>query len=200
MLKILKMKLTKRNHEVLDYIEQYYDEHGTVPTHEEIAENLGFNSRFTITHHIRVLKTLNLLDERNLPKSRSNTIEVIGDIAAGSPIESSEIIDQLDGNRVFKRPNCIWLRVKGDSMCELGLNSGDYVQIRKTNEARNGDIVAAYVDGYACTLKEYEERGNNVVLKPFNKLLDPITVSRKKLSIYGIYTGVNIQKHYFDRS
>lgn len=102
-------------------------------------------------------------------------VPLVGRIAAGAPILAEERVDE-----VFPLPKSLvgegtlfMLEVSGDSMVDAAICNGDYVVIRQENTARNGEIVAAMIDGEA-TVKTYQKKGNQVWLLPHNDAYDPI--------------------------
>ena len=110
-------------------------------------------------------------------------LPVIGRVAAGAPILATENIERsfpipgdfAPGKEVFM------LNVKGDSMIEAGIYSGDYILVRQQNEANNGDIVVAYIEGEGNTLKRYKQNGNTIFLHPENPKYRDIPLQECKI-------------------
>lgn len=193
------------NEAIYNYLKDYYRQYGLIPKYETIASYFNLAGRDSVHYHIRKLHKKGLLDKNRVitEKLRPDTIQVIGDIAAGDPIETSDIVDEIDIQSIVDAPDRFWLRVKGDSMCETGIHDGDYVQIKKVPqyEIHNEDIVVAQInDAYECTLKEYYKSGDQIALKPQNSLLSTHYYASDKVQIVGKYTGVVIQKRYFNQN
>ena len=105
---------------------------------------------------------------------------ILGEIAAGHTAYAE---DEIEGwhpctTHIFmgERECYFYLRVRGDSMIDAGINDGDLVLIRRTSKARNGQIVACLVDGESATLKRCCKRSNGVELLPENDNYDPIFI------------------------
>ena len=116
-------------------------------------------------------------------------VPLVGRIAAGAPILAEERVDE-----VFPLPKSLvgdgtlfMLEVSGDSMIDAAICNGDYVVIRQENTARNGEIVAAMIDGEA-TVKTFQRKGNQVWLLPHNDAYDPI--DGNNATILGVVTAV----------
>jgi repressor LexA len=103
-------------------------------------------------------------------------VPLVGHVAAGSPILADEHVEEvfpLPESLVGRGP-VFMLKVRGDSMIEDGILDGDYVVIKQQSEARNGDLVAAMVDGEEATVKRFERSGNTVTLHPANPNYEPM--------------------------
>ena len=197
------MHLTRRQKEILDFVAQHISRKGYAPTIEEIGGHFGLSSLATVHKH------LSNLQEKGLIKrawNRSRALELIpsgmtvravelplmGRVAAGSPIEavqSSETIwvpeDMLGRGETYV------LQVKGDSMIEEQIRDGDYVIVEDRQEARDGEMVIALIDGESATLKKlYREGGGRVRLQPANAAMDPIYVDAERLRVQGVVIGV----------
>jgi len=196
------------NEQVYDYLKQYYQEYGLMPKYETIAQHLNLAGRDSVQYHIKKLQQKGLLDTNKMftDKSAISTcIKVIGDVAAGIPIESSDIVDEIALTDILNARNTFWLRIKGDSMYEAGIHDGDYVQIKKVltqDEVRNKDIVVAEVHKqYECTLKEYQQdkASGMIELIPKNPSLKPNKYLIDEIRVLGKYTGIVIQNQYFNK-
>lgn len=120
-------------------------------------------------------------------------LPIMGKIAAGLPIEA--IADgamnvAVPGAMLSGRGNHYALEVKGDSMIEAGINSGDIVVIRETSNVQNGDIVVAMVEGYETTLKRYLRQGNMVVLEAANPAFENRTLPAEQVEVQGKLVGL----------
>ncbi len=195
--------LTPRQREILNFILAFTEEHDYSPSYREIAEHFKLSSTATIAEHIETLKQKGHLRDdlsgvRSLqaptpdPTQESLVDEVfvplLGSIAAGKPIEAIRTQETLDiprdmaGNKVFA------LKVRGDSMIEDGILSGDYVIIEACENPRNGDIVVALLENDNVTLKRFYREKDHVRLQPANSKYKPIRV--KKVTIQGRVKGV----------
>lgn len=176
---------TPRQKAILEFIGGYQQEHGVSPTLEEIGQEFGVH-RVTIFQHVNALerrgavrrspqlaRSIEILDPTFQPRTG---IEVLGRIAAGLPVEALEHPEMLDADDVLPDDGQHYaLRVQGDSMIDDGIHDGDLVICRKTDVARNGQVVVAIVEGNEATLKRYERlAGGRVRLHPANPTLKPI--------------------------
>ena len=104
------------------------------------------------------------------------TIPLIGKVAAGNPILAFENVEDefVISKSVFgTNQELFMLKIAGDSMINIGIDDGDYVVVKKQENAENGDIVVAYIDGYA-TVKNFYKEGQFIRLQPQNELYKPI--------------------------
>jgi repressor LexA len=198
------MALTPRQKDVLDFISGFVSDNGYCPSYDEIGKGLGLASLATVHKHIAALESRGYLvrsfnQSRSLelsPKyqaevgsraSKVVTMEIplAGRIAAGRPVESIESQETVDfgdlvgGNRFA-------LAVRGESMIEDHICDGDYVLVEKAQQARNGEIVVALVDGSESTLKRFYTEPNGMVrLQPANATMDPIMVRAEDVQVQG---------------
>ena len=196
------LPLTKRQREVLDYLNDFIQQHGYAPSLEEIGRRFGLSSLATVHKH------LTNLQEKGFIKrawNRSRSVEMIptrsggravdlpllGYVAAGSPIEAvagTETI-AVPESLIGKRDSYV-LRVKGDSMIDEQIRDGDYVIVEDRRSADNGEMVIAMLHGSDVTLKKlYREQGR-VRLQPANPAVQPIVVSPDDVQIQGVVVGV----------
>jgi repressor LexA len=129
---------------------------------------------------------LNKLDEEE------NFIPVIGRIAAGSPIEALETeTESLPLSKSFLGSNDYFaLKVEGDSMIEAGINTGDYVIIRKANAAENGKIVVALIDDHEATLKRMRKKGQSIALESANPAYETKIYNPERVKIQGVLASL----------
>jgi len=190
--------LTRRQREILDFLEHYCRKHRISPTLDEIARHFGVN-KVTIFGHIAELerKGMFVRGARGVSRSlqvapdaqRHRAIPILGDIAAGRPIEAVEDAEGLDLSELFSAPDDTYaLRVKGDSMIDDAICDGDVVIVHRNKPASDGDVVVAILPGEAATLKRFYREGDAVRLQPANSALQPIVV--KELEIRGVVGGV----------
>lgn len=193
------MDLTPRKRKILDFISEYQGRHrGITPTLQEIAEYLGLNAVSTIHVHIRDLVRMGYLEHRwnekrglrILDPEKKNTWKLMGTIAAGKPIEAIEDPGSLDiPEELFGAGNNYLLRVTGESMIEEGIRDGDYVVVRHSDSADEGEMIVALVNG-EVTLKRFFRDKNTIRLQPSNPSMKPLFVSPDDLRIQGIVVGL----------
>jgi repressor LexA len=197
------MYVTRRQKEMMDFLDDYIDRNGYAPTIEETADHFGLRSLATVHKHLTNLQKKGLI-KRDWNRSRAlelvpTTVKVqavelplLGRVAAGSPIEaitSSETIFVPED--MVGRQETYVLQVKGDSMIEEQIRDGDYVIVENRQSARDGEMVIALLDGENATLKKlYREGGGRVRLQPANAALSPIYVDQSRLRIQGVVIGV----------
>jgi repressor LexA len=199
------MALTKRQKDVLDFIADFVEEHGYSPSYEELAQGLKLASLATVHKHIQALESRNYLrrlfnQSRSLevsPKyiqerrrsrqtTRAAEVPLAGRIAAGAPVEAIEGQDTLQFADFAGKGDTFALQVSGESMIEDHILSGDYVLVEKTQQAKDGEIVAALVDGRETTLKRiYHEPDGRIRLQPANSSMQPIVVDGANVQVQG---------------
>lgn len=198
------MNLTPRQVDVMVAIRNYRHLHGYSPTMQELADQLG-TSKVTIFEHIGALekkrllrrdkhkaRSLEIRKNELLPdENRSTKLPLLGNIAAGSPIEAVENREELDLEQLFhSRSGVFVLRVRGDSMIEDHLCDGDYVVIERREQARNGEQVVALLDSGEATLKRFYKEGSKIRLQPANRTMEPKIVDANRCKIQGVVIGV----------
>jgi len=200
------MNLTPKQLHVLTRIRDIRLAYGYSPTMQELADELGI-SKVTVFEHVEALikkgalerdpnkaRSLTVSEDVELPDERSTKVPLVGTIAAGKPIDAVEEREYLDLEALFmplrrrKHVQMFALRVKGDSMIDEQIRSGDYVICEKRDTARNGQTVVALLENDEATLKKFYREGRRIRLQPANKKYDPIYV--KKCLIQGVVVGV----------
>jgi len=201
------MALTPRQKEVLDFLVEFSETHGYSPSFEEIAGGVGLASLATVHKHITALEQKGYLRrrfnesrsieisqdykreerERLRPNRPAPEVPLLGRIAAGAPVEAINNPEVLDFADFSADSNTFALQVRGDSMIDDHIMSGDYVLVQRTSEVRDGEIVVALVDGVETTLKRIyrEEAGVVIRLQPANAAMEPIRVSADQVQIQG---------------
>jgi repressor LexA len=197
------MYVTRRQKEMLDFLNRYIERKGYAPTIEETAEHFGLRSLATVHKHLTNLQKKGLV-KRDWNRSRAlelvptqvrvQAVELplLGRVAAGSPIEAIESSETIfvPENMVGKSDTYV-LQVKGDSMIEEQIRDGDYVIVENRRIARDGEMVIALVDGESVTLKKlYREGGGKVRLQPANAALQPIVLDQDQVRVQGVVIGV----------
>jgi repressor LexA len=198
------MNLTPRQLDVLVAIRNYRHLHGYAPTMQELADQLG-TSKVTIFEHVgalekkRVLRrdkhkarSLEIVSDEKLPdEDRSTKLPLLGNIAAGSPIEAVENREELDLEQMFHSRSGVYvLRVRGESMIDDHLCDGDYVVIERRENARNGEQVVALLDSGEATLKRFYKEGGKIRLQPANRSMEPRIVEIDQVKVQGVVIGV----------
>ncbi len=198
------MMLTRKQKEVLDFMEQYLRSHGYAPTLREIGEALGLSSVATVYQHLKHLQDKGLVRreggarqvevisqaERDEGQPRAQSVRLLGLVAAGSPIEALEQPETMVlPEDLLGRGETFVLRVKGDSMIEDHIVDGDFIVVEKREHAQNGEIVVALIENEATVKRFYREAGQ-IRLQPANAAMRPIYVAEEKLRIQGIVIGV----------
>lgn len=198
------MALTRRQKEVMDLLSRFIEKHGYSPSYEEIASGLGLASLATVHKHVQALEAKQYL-RRNYNHSRSleigdryfreekarnpapdDSIPLMGRIAAGAPVEAIETPEVLHFSDFVGNDSTFALEIRGESMIEDHICSGDFVLVEKADSVRNGEIVVALVDGSEATLKRYyREPDGRVRLQPANSGMAPIFVDPAQLQIQG---------------
>jgi repressor LexA len=182
------IKLTKRQKEILDFIKKFSLKHGYSPSYREIGEYFELRSPATIHDHIQTLKNKGYLKsgfnesrsielvEGDVDWAEAVELPLAGMIAAGEPIEVVEQYETIaiPADLVIDRFNSYVLQVKGESMIEDGILSGDYVIIERNPSPKNGDIVVALLNNAYATLKRFYRESNRIRLEPANSKMKPI--------------------------
>ncbi len=198
------MALTKRQRQILDYVQSFIEAYGYSPSFEEIAEHFGYSSLATVHEHLSNLEQKGFL-RKNYNKSRSlevvpaemGTLAVelplLGSVAAGLPIEALRDDDAtvaVPHDMVPKGNNYV-LRVKGNSMVDEQIRDGDYIIVNSRVTADNGEMVVALVGGESATVKKfYRERDGRIRLQPANPTMQPMYFQPDEVQIQGIVVGV----------
>jgi repressor LexA len=196
------MPLTKRQRQILDYIQSFIEHYGYSPSFEEIARNFGYSSLATVHEHLSNLEQKGYL-RKNYNKSRSLEpvqaagalaveLPLLGNVAAGLPIEA---IDQQETIAVphdmLGNGSNYVLRVKGDSMIDEQIRDGDYIIVNSRQVAENGEMVVALVGGDSATVKKfYRERDGRIRLQPANPTMLPMYYPAEDVQIQGIVVAV----------
>lgn len=199
------MPLTKRQREILTYLESYIRERRYAPSFEEIAEHFQFASLATVHEHLTNLERKGYIrraynESRSVevlpPKGTSGASEIplLGKVAAGMPIESlmhQETLAVPDEMLPRKGGPNYALRVSGDSMIDDHITDGDLVVVHGRQTAQNGEMVIALVNGSEATVKKfYRESGGWIRLQPSNATMPPLRFQESEVLIQGVVVGV----------
>ena len=199
------MALTRRQKEILDFIESFLDAHGFSPSFEEIAKFFQYRSLATVHEHLSNLEAKgyirkNYNESRSIELTRTELrlaavdLPLLGTVAAGEPVEAIEQREQIavpEDMVIGSAGTHYVLRVRGDSMIEEQIRDGDYVIVQSRETAQNGEMVIALVDGDSATVKKfYRESGGRIRLQPANPTLKPLVLSASRVRVQGIVVGV----------
>ena len=199
--------LTKRQREIFDFIGTYLSKHGYPPTVREIGKAVGLHSSSTVHAHLSKLESLGVLRrdpskpralevmvQRAKKAVRPSGLPLVGSVAAGSPILAEENIeDYLEVPDVVGGEDGDYiLRVRGESMKDAGILEGDFVVVRPTERARDGEIVVALVGDDEATVKRFFREKDRVRLQPENKSMKPIRTRDVRLlgRVVGVFRRV----------
>jgi repressor LexA len=199
--------LTRRQKQLVDYLTQYIEDHGYAPTLAEIGQSFGLSSLATVHKHLHNLESKGFIrrthnhsraleiDGASLTRSGVKKLAMVGQVAAGIPIEAIEGHDSIAVPEEFVRRNDTFcLRVKGESMVEEGIRDGDYIIVEGRAGANPGETVVALI-GDEATVKKYYPAGDGTVrLQPANPTMQPIFVPAEQLQIRGVVVG--LLRHY----
>jgi repressor LexA len=212
--------LTRKQHELLTYIHDKLGETGVSPSFEEMKDALDLKSKSGVhrlisaleergfirrlANRARALEVLRMPDARagiasnpkapvTPPQAANDVVDLPlhGRIAAGMPIEALEGQSSLPVPAALLGPGEHYaLEVAGDSMVEEGILDGDYALIRKTDTARDGEIVVALINDEEATLKTFRREGQMIRLDPANRLYDPQRYRPEQVRIQGRLAGL----------
>ncbi len=197
-------QLTARQRGILDVIETSMRDRGYPPSVREIGEAVGLTSPSTVHSHLASLERMGYL-KRDPTKPRAMEVRfdpssgvamerrpvrhvpLVGDVAAGTDVLAHENVEEL-----FPLPEdftgsgeLFMLRVRGDSMINVGILDGDFVVAKAQTTANNGEIVVAGIPGEEATVKTFQRSGNAISLIPANERLSPMIFDADQVQIFG---------------
>lgn len=200
-------KLSKRQEAMLEYIEQFIDQHAYPPTIRDIQRDLDISSTSVVDYNLNALEQRNFI-RRNRNISRGIelvgrqaapnnvvSIPIVGRIAAGEPIPVLEDVQISDDTETIslsqdmvgpRQENLFGLRVRGMSMIDALINDGDIVVLHHQETCENGETVAVWLrDEKETTLKKFYFEGDRVRLQPANAQMDPIYTEPENVEVQG---------------
>ncbi|MEC7116631.1 MAG: transcriptional repressor LexA [Actinomycetota bacterium] len=200
---------TPRQRKILEFIDQTIKENGFPPTVREIGKAVGLNSPATVHTHLSTLQDRGYI-RRDPTKPRAievhwdagsgaiidrrpvTHVPVVGDVAAGTGVLAAENIEEVMPlpSDFTGEGDLFMLRVRGDSMIELGILDGDYVVASKQPTANDGDVVVAGIPNDEATVKSFSTRNDQVVLTPANPTMSPMYFTANEITIYGKVVSV----------
>lgn len=189
-------KITAKQQEILEYIKKTILQKGYPPAVREICEAVQLKSTSSVHSHLETLekngfirrdptkpRTIEILDDTfGLTRREMVQVPILGSVAAGQPLLAEEQIEDYFPIPASLLPNSetFMLRVKGDSMINIGIFSGDQVIVSRCSTASNGEIVVAMVEDSATVKRFFKEEGH-YRLQPENDAMDPIIVSQVEI-------------------
>jgi repressor LexA len=203
------LDLTKRQKEIFDFIGRYAGKYGYPPTVREIGKAVGLHSSSTVHAHLANLEKSGLL-RRDPSKPRAiellvgkakrampgvgGGLPLVGQVAAGQPVLAEENIEEyLDVPDVIGGEDGDYvLRVRGESMKNAGILEGDYVVVRRADDADDGEIVVALI-GEEATVKRYFREADHIRLQPENEAMEPIRTTEAQIigRVVGVFRKVS---------
>ena len=221
--------LTKKQKNLLLFINKKLRSTGVSPSYEEMRESLNLKSKSGIhrlisaleergfikrlAHKARALEVVKLpetasandiynsfspsvirggLDDKNLEDKSGSEIPVLGNIAAGTPVEAiqNEVMRIPMPDNIEKNGEFFGLKVKGDSMIEAGINDGDTVIVKKADTAENGKIVVALIDDNEAMLKRIRRKGKTVALESANRNYETKIFGPDRVKVQGVLVSL----------
>lgn len=192
--------LTKRQKQILNYIEKFIEKNDYSPTLEEIKKHFRLSSVSTVHEHVETLKSKGYLNKiENQPRAidvfgneQMVQISILGTIAAGAPIEAIEDkeIIAIPKTKLPRSGDFFALRVAGNSMIDENINDGDIVIIKRQPVANNGQRVVALIDNEEATLKKFYKEKGKIRLQPANPKMEPFVIKPSRIAIQGIVVDV----------
>ena len=179
-------RTSDKSEQILEFINAFVQENGYAPSVREIGAGVGLRSTASVSYHLRALQEKGLLQggetkgrKRAIATGvRAGQIPIVGVVTAGIPILA---VENQEGTMAWDgEPGCFALRVRGDSMINAGILSGDKVVVRPQQTAEDGQIVVARI-GDEATVKRLRRRNGEVWLMPENDAYEPIDGSEAEL-------------------
>ncbi len=202
-------ELTRRQAEVLTFIETFIDEKSFPPSVRDVTNHFNLASAAGAHKHIKALVKKGFLVKDDflsrslrIAKRRPATtgeeiaaveIPLLGRVAAGRPIEAlPQHQEQLSvpASLTARVPRCFALQVQGDSMMDEGILDGDYVVLEPRETADNGEVVVALLNGDEATLKRFYRENGHIRLQPSNAAMQPIIVTSTEIAVQGVVVGL----------
>lgn len=192
-------ELTRRQQKVYDFVQQFTETNGYPPTLSEIAEKLHIQPSAVRVHLLLMQKKKALRYVPNISRGiellqhRTHGIPIYGHAPAGHPFMSQDnVVETFEVQRyITASENVFGIYVRGDSMKDAQLSTGDLLFVDPKKQPQNGEIVVATVEGEPTIKRFYKER-NTIILRPENKKYKPIAVnmSDENFRIMGVVVGM----------
>lgn len=196
----LSHELGEKQQRILDYLKAEIMAKGYPPSVREIGEAVGLKSTSTVHGHLERLEKKGIIrrdptkpraieildDEFNVQRRDMVSVPIVGRVAAGEPLLAVENIEEYFPIPVEYAPNeqLFMLRVKGDSMINVGIFENDLIIVQKQSTATNGDTVVAMIED-SITVKTFYRESDHIRLQPENDLLEPIRIFDDNIEIIG---------------
>lgn len=197
--------LTEKQEAVLEFIEKYQMEHGSSPTLREMREFFGVSSDNSILKHLKALEEKGFINKDDTPRgikllssvreklqSGEFKLPLLGMVPAGGPVLTEEYIERwmnVGEDAVYRMKDSYLLRVKGDSMMDVGIYEDDILVVCGSLEPKERDVVVALVDNQNTVKRYMKDKDGRVYLKPENSNYDNI-YPEGELCIQGVVTGL----------
>ena len=206
---VSKNKMPPRRQRILEFVQTFYSENGIPPTVRDIQKACDISSTSVVVYNLDrlseadfinrrpdVARGIEILDQEGQPVSNAPRVQIVGVIAAGSPIPawstegsaSSEEFDTVEISPELQRRHgkLFGLKVRGTSMIDALVDDGDVVIVKPTREAANGEMVVAWLkDEEEVTLKKFYGEGNRIRLQPANSTMEPIYSPAGNVEVHG---------------
>ena len=201
-------KITAKQQEILEYMKKEILNRGYPPSVREICDAVGLRSTSSVHAHLETLekngyirrdptkpRAIEILDDDfNLTRREVANVPIIGEVAAGQPLLAVENIKNYFTIPIEFMPKneCFMLVVKGESMINAGIFSGDMILVERRQDVRNGEIVVALVDDSA-TVKTFYKEEDYIRLQPENDTMEPIIVPYCEIlgKVIGLYRQID---------
>lgn len=198
------VELTPKQEEIFEYMKSIILERGYPPSVREIGIAVNLKSTSSVFAHLEALEKKGYIrkdpskpraieicdDSFQMVRTETASIPVVGQVAAGHPILAEQNIDSYFPIPMERVPqgDAFILKVKGDSMINIGIMNGDNILVESTKNVYNGDVVVALIDDSATVKTFYREDGH-IRLQPENDTMDPIIVSDCTIlgKVFGVY-------------
>ncbi|MEK4386577.1 transcriptional repressor LexA [Solibacillus sp. FSL W7-1464] len=204
-------KISKRQQAILTFIKEEVRSKGYPPSVREIGEAVGLASSSTVHGHLARLESKGLIrrdptkpraieildqEEINIAKQGVIHVPLIGKVTAGLPISAIEDIQEyfpLPDTYGSPEEELFMLEIMGESMIEAGILNGDYVIVKKTSTANNGEIVVAMTEDDEATVKRFYKEKTHFRLQPENSSMEPIIVNQVSIlgKVVGLYRNIH---------
>jgi repressor LexA len=191
-------QLTKRQREIYEFIRDKIESRGYGPTVREIGLGFDIKSPNGVMCHLKALEKKGLIIRQGFSARAIQLVDhhpagtglpLLGNVAAGSPVEAMEQQERLEFSDMFGGANRYALKVHGLSMIDDHITDGDFVVIHKQETAHNGERVVAMING-DVTLKRFYQEADHIRLEPANGTMQPIVVAKGEAAILGVLVGV----------
>ncbi len=191
------MRVSEKQREMLAFIENYVEQHGFPPTHEEIRVGLKISTKSLVNYHLEALQEAALLSRSpNTPRgirlrSDAQTVRIplLDNFWIAPPkahLSSEQEYIELTYDIVPNAKNLYALKVKGDAMLDALVSDGDVVVIQRQEQVKNGDLAAVrLLQHNQTTLKRYFGENGRVRLQPANPKLKPLIVAPEAVRVEG---------------